>query len=680
LRKYADRLSVDGQMREGRWRGTGWIGAAIASLTLCAFLATAVGTPTAGATVPAATDVLLIFDTTGSMSGALAPAQAEIEATLQQIDSDLPNVRYGVAEVRDYAAVYGEPGDSPWQLDQPITDDRTAIQDAVNALQAGGGGTAPESYARALWEANTSGAIGWRPTAKHVVLLVGDSYPHDEDLDEGIPGSDQIVGSPWDTGHDPGPDEVVGTSDDINWQSVLARMGADDMPLMFLFYHGTAALSPYWRAWSKITGGLMESAGSGQLAADIVYLVERGAGLPPCLDGDVNPPCAVAPPDQTRTWNGSRKQILLDHIGGPRVPFQLLVKGGLAAGGDLLKPTTAKLSADPDRTLEIAGPGVAAATYGLSTGRFDTAEGVTLSSPSLVLTGTWPASVADRSASIPLFTLTSHADYQRSFARLHLDTSIEGSLSTSVGAMADWAAAHRWLGRAGRTSALAWWLTKHGNRLPSAYGKPLEFDALKAPLSDVVAQASRLARALRIHVHAAPAPTLRASLGSRSRQLRHTMSHWRSQAPAQSAPAGVEPAGLRMPLVLRSADRKGLRHGSWRNPGALTRRASAALLGVPVAARLQPLWLSAKRVRAGGALTVLAGGLRGLHEVGVTVVGRGYSAEAGLKPRRGAEAGSLVLPKALAPGRYWVGVLDFSRLDRPGGFARIAAARISVVR
>ena len=57
----------------------------------------------ARAAAPAKTDILLMFDTTGSMGSALSAAAAQVSALTGNIDSRLPDVQYGVAEVRDYA-------------------------------------------------------------------------------------------------------------------------------------------------------------------------------------------------------------------------------------------------------------------------------------------------------------------------------------------------------------------------------------------------------------------------------------------------------------------------------------------------------------------------------------------------------------------------------------------------
>ena len=62
----------------------------------------------AAAETPAHTDVLLVFDTSGSMEGQLQEAKQEIQEVIAHVNATLPDVEYGVAEVKDFANAYGE--------------------------------------------------------------------------------------------------------------------------------------------------------------------------------------------------------------------------------------------------------------------------------------------------------------------------------------------------------------------------------------------------------------------------------------------------------------------------------------------------------------------------------------------------------------------------------------------
>ncbi len=84
----------------GRMPRSAWGSAAlIAPAWLMLALATA---PPASAATPGHTDVMFVFDTSGSMSDALEEAKTEIQQVMSNISASLPNVNYGLAEVRDY--------------------------------------------------------------------------------------------------------------------------------------------------------------------------------------------------------------------------------------------------------------------------------------------------------------------------------------------------------------------------------------------------------------------------------------------------------------------------------------------------------------------------------------------------------------------------------------------------
>lgn len=229
------------------------------------------------ASARAATDVMIVFDATGSMNEALGEAESQVSSVIDQINTRYADVHYAVADVRDYAGLYGHDGDAPWTLLQPMTSDRNAIAGAIGGLVAQGGGDSPEAYGRALYEADHDPAIGYRPGAKRLVVLVADDVPHDNDLNEGIDPSVQIQGSPFDTGVDPGPDGVIGTSDDIDWQSELAALKADGLPLYFVLFKGDTSLLPYWQTWAGITGGSASESSTGQLGGSLITAISAGA-------------------------------------------------------------------------------------------------------------------------------------------------------------------------------------------------------------------------------------------------------------------------------------------------------------------------------------------------------------------------------------------------------------------
>ena len=54
------------------------------------------------AKLPPKADILLAFDTTGSMGAAITDAKNDADALVTQIQSEIPNARFAVADFRDY--------------------------------------------------------------------------------------------------------------------------------------------------------------------------------------------------------------------------------------------------------------------------------------------------------------------------------------------------------------------------------------------------------------------------------------------------------------------------------------------------------------------------------------------------------------------------------------------------
>lgn len=226
----------------------------------------------------AATDVVIAFDTTGSMGDAIDEAKAQVQDVVTEIDRRFGDVQFAVAGVRDYSDIYGDDGDQPWTLLQPMTADQGRIQAAIDGLDADGGGDDAEAYGSALRSADTDPRIGFRPGAQRLIVLVADSVPHDDDLDAGIDPSVQVVDPPFDTGIDPGSDQVVGTGDDVDWQGELAQLKADAIPMYFVLFKGDDEYLPYWQTWAQATGGSASTSADGALGGTLVDVISAGAG------------------------------------------------------------------------------------------------------------------------------------------------------------------------------------------------------------------------------------------------------------------------------------------------------------------------------------------------------------------------------------------------------------------
>lgn len=248
----------------------------------------------AAADTPPHTDVMFLFDTSGSMGGVLDEAKSEIVGVINHINATLPDAHYGVAEVRDFpfSEAEAEGLEKPWKLDQALTADPEAVKKAIEPLEASGGGDLPESYGRALWETDTNPNVGWRGEARHVIVLIADNVPHDHELDEGIPEASWAVPAPWDTGEElGGPWAIPGTQwnagTNLDFQSTMTELGLDGKPLEDVDFSGPAGYLPYWEHWAALSGGHALGGTGGALANSLTTLIETGAttALAPCPSG-----------------------------------------------------------------------------------------------------------------------------------------------------------------------------------------------------------------------------------------------------------------------------------------------------------------------------------------------------------------------------------------------------------
>ncbi|HTY56969.1 MAG TPA: vWA domain-containing protein [Candidatus Binataceae bacterium] len=117
-------------------------------------------------------DVVLVIDGTGSMKLILEDVKAKMSDLIRAIHRLVPIARIGVI-------IYGGTGE-PLDI-QPLTISADKVQAFLENMRAKGGGT---------WEENMLGAIqtavdrmDYKPYAKKVIVLVGDSPPAKNDFD-----------------------------------------------------------------------------------------------------------------------------------------------------------------------------------------------------------------------------------------------------------------------------------------------------------------------------------------------------------------------------------------------------------------------------------------------------------------------------------------------------------------
>ncbi len=218
--------------------------------------------------LPPKADVIFSFDLTGSMSGILNTAKTKAKTIMTELNKLGVDINYGVVSYMDYPyGSYGSSSDYPYKLDCALTGSTASVSDAINLLYLGSGGDGPESYTRVLYESYADTNIGWRNGAKKIFVNFGDDIPHDNNLNEGVPGLTGVRG----TGIDLGRDGLMGTEDDLDLQEVLAQMAANNIELLACQANGSYGV--YWGYWAGLTGGKLYDTNSTNMANDVVEAV-----------------------------------------------------------------------------------------------------------------------------------------------------------------------------------------------------------------------------------------------------------------------------------------------------------------------------------------------------------------------------------------------------------------------
>jgi hypothetical protein len=256
--------------------------------------------------LPPRADILLALDTTGSMGAAIADARTDANTIVASIQDAIPGARFAVADFKDYPDVrdtsgnpvlgyggfpFGGPGDYPWQVDQDFTTnegtipcgalgDLSPIECAVSRLTASGGADEPEAYNRAFYETyHDTAHLTYQANAPRFLIVLGDSLPHDAALNTSFPHCPNTGPT------DPGPDSVVGTSDDLATQPTLTALRQNNTNVSFVTYNephsiGGLNVATCQGELAAYTGGtaVTHGAGTGSLGTQIIDLINAAAG------------------------------------------------------------------------------------------------------------------------------------------------------------------------------------------------------------------------------------------------------------------------------------------------------------------------------------------------------------------------------------------------------------------
>ena len=117
-------------------------------------------------------DLLVSFDTTGSMYPVLAQVRREVEQFVKTMFSEFTDLRLGVIAHGDYCDK-----DNPYTIRvMDFTRDEKRLCEFIRETKPTYGGDADECYELVLYTANED--IQWREDAEHIMIMIGDASPH----------------------------------------------------------------------------------------------------------------------------------------------------------------------------------------------------------------------------------------------------------------------------------------------------------------------------------------------------------------------------------------------------------------------------------------------------------------------------------------------------------------------
>jgi von Willebrand factor type A domain len=165
-------------------------------------------------------DVVISFDTTGSMSSVLAQVRSKIKQTVERLMGELPDIHIGIIVHGDYCDEHSTYVTR--HLD--LTQDTVSITDFVEHTPATSGGDAPECYELVLHEAQE---LSWRPEAKRVLVMIGDAVAHE-------PEDNPLH---------------------LNWRTEVAALAARGISIYAVQALNNRSAMPFYREMAATSGG-----------------------------------------------------------------------------------------------------------------------------------------------------------------------------------------------------------------------------------------------------------------------------------------------------------------------------------------------------------------------------------------------------------------------------------------
>jgi uncharacterized repeat protein (TIGR01451 family) len=146
------------------------------SVTLLPGASTTVAKSVETPPIPPNPDIVFVADTTSSMGAAIGNVTSGAANIMSTVLGSQPTAEFGVANYTDQNCA------DAFTLDQAVTANTTAVQNALNALTTPNEGCntdAAEDFINALFQLATNPAVGFRSGSSRIIVLFGDSSSHD---------------------------------------------------------------------------------------------------------------------------------------------------------------------------------------------------------------------------------------------------------------------------------------------------------------------------------------------------------------------------------------------------------------------------------------------------------------------------------------------------------------------
>lgn len=181
-------------------------------------------------------DILISFDTTGSMYPCLAEVRRKVEETAKRLFATIPNLQIGIIAHGDYC----DRQTSYVTKHLALTGDANAVSYFVKSVERTGGGDAPECYELVLAEAHKS--VRWRKDSKRLLVMIGDDNPHPP-------------------AHNPGR---------LDWREELRALTKEGILVNAVQCLARSHATPFWREMASATGGFHLNLGQFNEATELL--------------------------------------------------------------------------------------------------------------------------------------------------------------------------------------------------------------------------------------------------------------------------------------------------------------------------------------------------------------------------------------------------------------------------